>query len=62
MYNSDNLLRFQSYSIYAEQSQYSIVSYCRLSAQAGILEAVRIVGTVPAYHALRDSSTIIQQL
>ena len=28
----------------------------------GILEAVRIVGTVPAYHALRDSSTIIAGL
>ena len=68
MYSSDNLLRFQSYSIYVFKSMLSnhstllsvtVGSQLRLF---GILEAVRIVGTVPAYHALRDSSTIIQQL
>ena len=31
------------------------------SQAVGALEAARIVGTVPVYHALRNSSTTIQQ-
>ena len=71
MYSSDILLRFQSYLLKIIQSMclrvcWAItVLYCQLLSalssgwHIGSCQNRRYLGTVPAYHALRDSSTII---
>ena len=46
-------------SVYMEPFGVTVGSQLRLF---GVLEAVRIVGTVSAYHTLRNSSTTIQDI